>query len=103
VVLRINQIEGSDSGTVLRLEGRVVAEVAAVLEQECSELLRTWDEVSLDLAGVTFVDLAGIEVFRRLSRAGAEILCPAGAVASVLEGAGVRVTLEAGSVDYGRL
>ena len=103
MVLRINQIEGSDSGTILRLEGRVVAEVAAVLEQECSELLRSWSEVSLDLAGVSFVDIAGLEVFRRLSRAGAEIRCPSGAVASVLEGAGIRVTLEADRVDYGRL
>jgi anti-anti-sigma regulatory factor len=103
VVLRISQIEGSDSGTILRLEGRVVAEVATVLEQECSELLGGWDEVMLDLAGVTFVDLAGVEVFRRLSRAGAEILCPSGAVASVLEGAGVPVTLEADRVDDGRL
>jgi anti-anti-sigma regulatory factor len=103
MVLRITQNEGSDSGAVLRLEGRVVAEVAAVLEQECSELLRSLDEVSLDLVGVSFVDRAGVEVLQRLSRAGAEILCPSGPVASVLEGAGVRVTLDADSVDDDRL
>ena len=95
MVLRITQNEGSDSGAILRLEGRVVAEVAAVLEEECSELLKSRAEVSLDLAGVSFIDLAGVEVFKRLSRAGAEILCPSGAVASVLEGAGVHITLDA--------
>ena len=103
MVLRITQNEGADSGAILRLEGRVVAEVAAVLEQECSELLRSRDEVSLDLAGVSFVDRVGVEVLQRLSRAGAEILCPSGPVASVLEGAGVRVTLDADSVDDDRL
>jgi anti-anti-sigma regulatory factor len=99
MVLRITQNEGSDSGAILRLEGRVVAEVAAVLEQECSALLKSRDEVSLDLAGVSFIDLAGVEVFKRLNRAGVEILCPSGAIASVLEGAGVRVRLDADCVD----
>jgi anti-anti-sigma regulatory factor len=102
VVLRITQNEGSDSGANLRLEGRVVAEVAAVLEQECAELLKNRAEVSLDLAGVTFVDLAGLGVLQRLSRAGVEIFCPSGPVASVLEGVGVRVTLDANSVDNGQ-
>src|SRR5262245_55805177 len=97
MVLRITQSAGSDSGAILRLEGRVVAEVAGVLEQECFELLKSRDEVSLDLTGVSFVDLAGIEVLQRLSLAGAEILCPSGVVASVLEGAGIRVTLNADS------
>ena len=103
MVLRITQIEGSDSGAILRLEGRVVAEVTALLEQECFGLLRSREEVGLDLAGVSFVDLAGLEVLQRLSRAGAAILSPSGAVASVLEGAGVRVTLDAKSVDGDQL
>jgi anti-anti-sigma regulatory factor len=97
MVLRITQNEGSDSGAILRLEGRVVAEVAAVLEQECFELLKSRAEVSLDLTGVSFIDLAGIEVLQRLNLAGAEILCQSGAVASVLEGAGVHVTLDTDS------
>jgi STAS domain-containing protein len=99
VVLRITQNKGSDSGAILRLEGRVVGEMAAVLEQECFELLKTREEVSLDLAGVSFVDLAGLEVLQRLSLAGAEILCPSGPVSSVLEGAGVRVTLDSDNAN----
>ena len=101
MLLRI--IEGSDSGAILRLEGRFVPEVAAGLEEECSELLRSRDEVSVDLAGVSFVDSTGLEVFERLSRAGAEILCTSGLVASLLKGAGVRVTLDEEGVDDGRL
>jgi len=99
MVLRITQNEGSDSGSILRLEGRVVAEVAAVLETECFELLKNLDEVCLDMGGVSFVDRAGVEVLQRLSLAGVEILCPSGPVASVLEGAGVRVTLDTDNGD----
>lgn len=102
MVLRITQHEGSDSGSVLRLEGRVVAEWATLLESECTQLLQSHDEVSLDLADVSFVDRYGVEVLQRLSQAGAEIFCTSGPVASVLEGAGVRVTLDAEGADNGR-
>jgi len=92
--LRITEYAGSDSGAILRLEGRVVAAWPALLEHACSELLKTRDEVSLDLVGVSFVDQAGVEVLRRLSRAGTEMLCASGPVASALKQAGVRITLD---------
>jgi anti-anti-sigma regulatory factor len=103
LVLRITQEDGSDSGTILRLEGRVVAEGGVLLEHECREILRVLDEVCLDLTSVTFVDRAGVEALRRLSGAGVEILCPPGPVASVLEGAGIPVTLNADSVGNKRI
>jgi hypothetical protein len=48
--------------------------------------------VSLDLAGVDFVDSAGVGVLKRLSRAGIEIRGCCGPVAGVLEAEGVRLT-----------
>jgi anti-anti-sigma regulatory factor len=101
-MLRITRDEGSRPRATLRLEGSVVAEWAALLERECSDLLRSWGAVSLDLAGVRFVDRAGVEALERLSCAGVEIRCRSGPVASVLEGEGVRVTRDAGEVDDGR-
>ncbi len=98
MTLRITREERARSRATLRLEGRVVAEWAALLERECSDLRRSWAEVSLDLAGVSFVDQAGVEALERLSRAGVEIRCRSGPVASVLEGEGVRVTLDADGV-----
>jgi hypothetical protein len=65
-------------------------------------VLRCRGAVSLDLAGVNFVDRAGVEALRRLSRAGVEIRSPSGDVASVLEGEGVRVRRDADDVDDGR-
>jgi len=95
MTFRITREEGSRSRATLKLEGRVVGEWSALLERECSDLLRSSVLVRLDLAGVGFVDRAGVEAFDRLSRAGVEIRCPSGPVASVLLGEGVRVTDDA--------
>ena len=101
VTLRITLEEESGSRAQFRLEGRLVAEWAALLERECVALLRSRCLVSLDLAGVNFVDRAGLEVLTRLSRAGVEVCCRSGPVASVLEGEGVRVTRDADDVNDG--
>ena len=98
MTLRITREKGSRARTTLKLEGSVIAEWAALLERECSDLLRSRDAVSLDLAGVRFVDRAGVEALERLSRAGVEIRCRSGPVASVLEGEGIRITWDAGGV-----
>ena len=99
---RITREDGSRSRATLKLEGSVVAEWAALLERECSDLLRSSTSVSLDLAGVGFVDRAGVEALDRLSRAGVEIRCPSGVVASVLLGEGIHVTHDADDVHGGQ-
>jgi anti-anti-sigma regulatory factor len=92
VTLRITRKSRSRSRATLVLEGKVAAEWSALLERECSTLLRSRPALRLDLAGVDFVDRSGVRALRRLSRKGVEILCPTGPVASVLEGEGIRVT-----------
>ena len=92
MTLRITREGGSRSRATLKLEGKVVAEWAALLERECFEFLQSRRLVVLDLAGVTFVDRTGIQTVERLSQAGVEIRCRPGAVASVLEGEGIHVT-----------
>jgi anti-anti-sigma regulatory factor len=102
MTLRITREKGRRSRTRLRLEGRLVAEGTALLKSECLDLLLTRDEVLIDLAGVVFVDRAGVEVLRRLARAGVEIHCPSRLIASVLEGEGVHVTVDTHAADEGR-
>lgn len=92
MTLRITRV---NEGTRLRLEGRLVAQWAELLEREAAELLVD-DDVVLDLAAVGFVDRAGVEVLQRLSRAGVTVLCRPGPVASVLQGARVNVRLDPG-------
>lgn len=92
MTLRITRRKGSQSRATLTLEGSIAVEWAALLERECSDLQRSRREVSLDLAAVTFIDRAGVRTLGRLSRAGVEIRCRPGPVASVLEGEGIPVT-----------
>ena len=98
-MLRITREEEPLSGVMLRLEGSVAGEWAALLESECSGLLRFRGTVGLDLAGVTYVDRTGLEVLARLNSAGVVILCRPGPVASVLEGEGIRVRRGADGAD----
>jgi ABC-type transporter Mla MlaB component len=102
MVLRITRQEASRERATLRLEGRLVAEWAGLLERECSALHRSGRAVRLDLTRVGFVDRAGIEALARLSRQGAEILCGPGTVASVLVGEDIPVALNPESADDGR-
>jgi len=94
MVLRITLEEGSRPRATLRLEGSVSGAWTALLERECTGLLRAWGALCLDLAGVVFVDQAGIDVLGRLSRAGVEIRGCSATVAGVLEGEGVRLAAE---------
>ena len=92
MTLRITRApEGSRFRATLQLEGSLVAEWASLLQRECLGLLQASALVDLDLTGVGFVDLFGLQVLQRLSRAGVGIHCPPGPVASVLEGAGIHV------------
>lgn len=85
-----------DRATTLKLEGSVGAGWAAVLECECSGLIRAGVAVSLDLAEVDILDRSGIENLRRLARDGVEIRCRCGAVAGLLEAEGVPITIVPG-------
>jgi hypothetical protein len=92
VMLRILHEAQPGERATLRLEGSVGTEWAALLERECFVLLRAGASVRLDLGRVGFVDCVGIDVLRRLGRAGVEVRCCPGTVASVLEAEGVPVT-----------
>ena len=91
MTLRITRKKASRSRVTLMLEGKVAAEWAALLVRECFDLLGSRLAVTLDLAGVTFVDRAGVRTLQRLCRSGVEIRCRPGPVASVLEGEGICV------------
>jgi hypothetical protein len=92
-MLLITLEHASDDRATLRLEGSIGAEWADLLERECSTLLQDGLSVTLELAGVDFVDRLGVETLRRLGIRGVAIRCHWGAVASVLEAEGVRITL----------
>ena len=99
MTLRITRKTRSPARVTLEVEGRIVAAWAALLESECFDLLRSRIAVRLHLAGVGFVDRAGVEALERLSREGVEICCSSGPVAGVLEGEGIRVVTDQENLD----
>jgi anti-anti-sigma regulatory factor len=66
-MLRIEKV-GEDAATVtLKLEGRVVAQWVAALEEECQRVLRTAKRPILDFAGVTFIDRNGVAMLGKMN------------------------------------
>jgi hypothetical protein len=98
-MLRITREDESRRRVTLRLEGNITGEWAGLLERECVSLLGSRSVVSLDLAGVSYVDRGGVLVLERLCRAGVEIWCRWEPVADVLEGEGVVVNRNSRPVE----
>ncbi|MBI5855607.1 MAG: hypothetical protein HZB35_10350 [Nitrospirae bacterium] len=66
-MLRITKMRENGTKVVLKLEGKISDQWAALLEGECLSLLRHDKQVQLDFSGVSFVDQGGLEVVHNLS------------------------------------
>ncbi len=76
-MLRLTKLHDTTRGTMIKVEGDIVAEWGAFLEQECLSLQATGAPVAIDLGGVHFVDTRGIEVLQRLAGARLTLVhCP---------------------------
>jgi hypothetical protein len=80
-MLRITRHDLNTDTTLLALEGRLVGPWVALLRRECHSLT----SVTLDLAGVGFVDAAGLALIRRLQARGAELRSPSPFLAELLK------------------
>ncbi len=73
-MLRIEPVDTSIGDCVLRLEGEVVGPWVAEIRRSCDQALATGARLTLELTDVTFIDRAGVELFRRLMRAGVVVV-----------------------------
>lgn len=83
-MLRITHINDRDSVSTLRLEGKLQGLWVAELARSCEELPCFPDRLSLDLAGVTFVDGPGLAVLSDLLGHGVTLSACSGFVAELL-------------------
>lgn len=67
-MLRISVASPSPAQTVLKLEGRMGRDQVPLLERELQ--VRSGQQLSLDLEGVTFLDSAGLDFLARWHQAG---------------------------------
>ncbi len=73
-MLKITVIQESESDVLLKLEGKIMAQWAALLDGECRAFLRQKKLVYLDCAEVDFVDLRGVDVVNNFPAAQVTIL-----------------------------
>jgi anti-anti-sigma regulatory factor len=67
-MLRISQIQESETEVLLQLDGKIAAQWAALLEGVCRGYLRQNKSVQLQCAHVTFIDARGVDVLNGLPR-----------------------------------
>jgi anti-anti-sigma factor len=65
-MMRISVVESSSQTVTLRVEGEVKGRWVVELGRACEEALSRDIRLSLDLAGVSFIDSDGINLFRVL-------------------------------------
>ena len=65
-MLRITTMKTNGSPIQLKLEGKIMAEWASLLEHECRTFIAQQQHVVLDMAGVTFLDGHGVMMLQSL-------------------------------------
>lgn len=65
-MLKITKVQESGSDVLIKLEGKITEQWAALLDGECRSILRRKKALYLDCANVQFIDGTGIEVLRSL-------------------------------------
>ena len=87
-MLKITKIQESRSEVLLKLEGKITAEWADLLDGECRSLLREEKAVYLDCTEVDFIDAGGVEVLNRLPRTQVTLMSAPGFVTELLQSGG---------------
>jgi predicted nuclease with RNAse H fold len=100
-VLRILLDDVKSQRVVLVLHGQMVEDLADSLERGCAELRKTGLAVVLLLSGVAFIGRKGVEVLRRLTRAGVRIIGSAPLSADSIEEEWIDVDPPIGDMNSG--
>jgi ABC-type transporter Mla MlaB component len=83
-VLKITEITRIDSTKTFKLEGKLLGPWLDELRSICMQSIQRSEQISLDLAAVTFVDGAGASLMGELIRQGVTITQCSGFVAELL-------------------
>ena len=85
MMLKITKIQESRSDVLLKLEGKITAEWAGLLDEECRVLLQEKKAVYLDCSHVDFIDARGIEILNGLPPTHVTLMSAPGYVAELLQ------------------
>lgn len=84
MMLKITTLQESGSDVLLKLEGKITDQWAALLDGECRSYLRQKKAVYLDCSHVEFVDRRGVEVLNNLPRKHVTLISAPGFVTELL-------------------
>ncbi len=87
-MLKITTTERNGHTVVLKLEGKIIDQWAALLDHECRTALQHHSQVELDCAAVDFMDQRGIEVMKNLPRKHVTLIGAPGFVMELLQTGG---------------
>lgn len=87
-MLKITKVQENGRTVQLKLEGKVTAQWAALLDGECRSFLRRGKTVLLDCAAVDFLDEQGITVLRHLPAKDVTLISAPGFVTELLQTGG---------------
>jgi len=83
-MLKIERLDRHGNAATLRLEGQILGPWVDALRDACERALAAGEQVDLDLADVSFVDLRGVGLLRSLAERGVSTLNCSGLVAAQL-------------------
>lgn len=84
-MLKITKVEENGTKVLMKLEGKVMGQWAALLDDECRSFIRQKKVVYLECSNVDFVDDKGIEVLNNLSRTQVTLMSAPGFVTELLQ------------------
>ncbi len=84
-MLKITKVQESGTDVLLKLEGKIAAQWAALLDGECRSYLRQEKAVFLDCSQVDFVDGRGVEVLHNFPRHHVTLMSAPGFVTELLQ------------------
>lgn len=87
-MLKITKMEENGTTVVLKLEGKVTEQWAALLDGECQSFLRDQKTLLLDCAGVDFLDERGVDVLKNLRLNKVTVIDASGIVTELLQTGG---------------
>jgi len=77
-MIRISVTESTGNAVTLLIEGKVIGEAVDELNLCCDQALAEGRRITLDVAGVSFIDRKGVALFHRLAAHQVSVVnCPA--------------------------
>lgn len=85
MMLKITKIQESRRDVLIKLEGKITDQWAALLDGECRAYLLQEKSVHLDCSHVDFIDARGVDILNNLPRTQVSLMSAPGFITELLQ------------------